>query len=409
MTKTKTLDRVFYLDNIRYFLVLLVVVLHAACAYSNHLPYWAVNDDNSKFFDGTVRFLGVFLMPGLFFISGYFTLPSFRKQNYETWGFIRKKLFRLGIPWLIGVALFSPIYLFVFEYTRLELEQLSLWSCFLKKTQGAFSFYTGIITSPSQFHHVHLWFISLLLFFFICFAILHKGKNRLLGSSPEISKAPSQKSILLTIFLVALLSALITFFMHGIFANSANKRPWLIVGSLIQFQPTHVTLYLLNFSLGIYAYHKKWFSNGKAPGHFFFWLLLSAVLWFCSEKVFVLLVQGFSMKLAATYVLIKPLLYFSILLTLISFGINYWQSSSKINRTLSNNSYTIYLIHLFFVLVMQLLLQNRWDISIYTKFAIVSFSSILLSIVCSQYVIQKFPKRSVVGMVILFLLISAAI
>jgi glucan biosynthesis protein C len=407
MTKAKTFDRVFYLDNIRYLLVLLVVVLHAACAYSNYLPDWAVNDDNSKFFDGMLRFLGVFLMPGLFFISGYFALPSFKKQNYETWGFIRKKLFRLGIPWLIGVALFSPIYLFIFDYFRIK--HFSLWSSFLKNTQGAFSFYTGLINSPYQFHQGHLWFISLLLLFFICFAILHKGKNKLFGPSPEIHKAPSQKSILLTIFLVGLLSALITFFIHGIFVNSINKRPWLIIGSLIQFQPTHVTLYLLNFILGIYAYHKKWFSNGKAPGHFFFWLLLSAALWFCSEKVYVLLFQGFSMKLAAVYVLIQPLLYFSILLTLISFGINHWQSSSKINRTLSNNSYTIYLIHLFFVLVMQLLLQNGWDISIYTKFVLVSFSSILLSIVCSQYAIQKFPKSSVAVMVILFFLFSTII
>ena len=77
--KTST-DRLFFFDNIRYLTVMLVVVLHSACGYSNYMPHWLVNDANSIFFDYLLVILGVFLMPVLFFIAGYFTLPSLQKR-----------------------------------------------------------------------------------------------------------------------------------------------------------------------------------------------------------------------------------------------------------------------------------------------------------------------------------------
>ena len=36
-------NRIVHFDNIRYLMVLLVVVLHSACGYSNNTQWWAVN------------------------------------------------------------------------------------------------------------------------------------------------------------------------------------------------------------------------------------------------------------------------------------------------------------------------------------------------------------------------------
>ncbi len=388
-TRQATTERLYYLDNIRYFLVLLVVVLHAACAYSNYLPWWPVNDKNASFFDGWLRLMDIFLMPGLFFIAGYFALPSLIKERYQTWGFIRKKLLRLGIPWLIGVTLLGPVRLSIFQYTRFT--RYDFWDNVVTLNRSAISFYTGIIDSSYQFTHLYFWFISLLLLFFIFFALVHKSWQTLTGHSSSDNRVsdPTGASILVALLCVGLASAVITFFIHGLFANSANKSPWLLIGNLIQFQPTKITLYVLNFGVGIYAYHKRWFFNGKVPGHFVLWLTLSVVLYLVWEAAFASIVQSFSMKMGIVLVFTRPLLHFSILLTLLAFGVKYWQNRSKINRTLSENSYTIYIVHMLFVWFMQLALVGFWDVSIYLKFFVVALSSALLSWAASHYLIRN--------------------
>jgi uncharacterized membrane protein YcfT len=66
MDQKMSTDRIIFFDNIRYLMVLLVVVLHSACGYSNYTTFWAVNDTNSIIFDYLLGILGVFLMPTLF-------------------------------------------------------------------------------------------------------------------------------------------------------------------------------------------------------------------------------------------------------------------------------------------------------------------------------------------------------
>ena len=103
----ESLDRLIFFDNIRYLMVLLVVVLHSAGAYSNHTSWWTVNDTNSIFFDYLLGVLDVFLMPTLFFIAGFFALPSLQQKG--KWRFIKSKFRRLAIPWLLGIVLLIPI------------------------------------------------------------------------------------------------------------------------------------------------------------------------------------------------------------------------------------------------------------------------------------------------------------
>jgi len=150
---------------------------------------------------------------------------------------------------------------------------------------------------------------------------------------------------------------------------------------------------VLNFGLGIYAFHKRWFFNGNVPGHFLFWLGSSFALWFCWDAAFASIIQSFSMHTAILLVFTRPFLHFSILLTLMAFGIQHWQSSSKINRMFSDNAYTIYLVHLVFVWIMLMALLGLWDLSIYLKFIVVAISSVLLSYLASHNVILKFAKQ----------------
>lgn len=407
MVQKESADRIVFFDNIRYLMVLLVVILHSALGYSNNASWWTVNDENSIFIDYLLGVLDVFLMPTLFFIAGYFALPSLQQKG--KWLFIKGKLKRLGIPWLLGVFLLVPIINYIHLYSRdYPVTLMSLWRRFALNIEGALSLHTGFITSQLQFHQHYFWFISLLLFFFVVFAVLHDGKRKLLPNvfSFEKPKTSSMKSNLLVLLLVGLLTALITIFIYGIFHETSNKDPWIIVGSLIQFQASKIVLYISCFSMGVYAFSNEWFKNGKSPGYFIFWTILSIGLMYFQGKALLHLINNFSFGLAIGYVLMRTLLVFTILLALISFGIKHWNSPSKFNRKLTANSYNIYLLHMLFVIVVQLILFKWFDISIFIKFGIVTLSAILLSYLISQYAIRPFPKLSVAGMLALFVLLT---
>ena len=397
--------RILFFDNIRYLLVLLVVVLHVACGYSHYTTWWAVNDDNSVIFDFILRVLGVFLMPTLFFIAGYFTLPSLHRNG--TWLFLKSKLIRLGIPWLVGVVLLGPVRNFIYEYAR-GLEELNLWRLFVINIQDATVLRTGFINSVYQFNHVHFWFLSLLLFFFFVFALLHhkiRQRSKTLPSKIR-TEDPSNKSIYSVLVLVSVMTAVLTLFMFWLFTKAPGREPWVIIVSVVQFQPTRVCLYGICFGLGIFAFHNNWFSNGKTPGNWIFWIVFTLALWLAKEIVLASLLSGFTLTLGVIHLTIRAFLVFSIIMTLIAFGGKYLQSDSRFNRTLARNSYTIYLIHLVIVLLIQLLMYKWWDVSIYVKFAIGSISSLMLSYLFSEFTVRRYPRSSVGGMAIMFALLA---
>lgn len=401
-------ERILFFDNIRYLMVLLVVVLHVACGYSHYTTWWTVNDDNSVLFDFILRFLGVFLMPTLFFIAGYFTLPSLYRKG--TWLFIKGKLIRLGIPWLIGVLLLGPVRTYIHDYSR-GFEDLDLWRLFFINIKDAVTLHTGFINSVYQFNHAHFWFISLLFFFFFVFALLRHGRRqRFEALSPKKrTEDPSNKSIFLVLVLVSVMTAVLTLLMFLLFTKEPGREPWVIIATIVQFQPTRVCLYGICFGLGIYAFHNNWFSSGKTIGNLMFWIVLTLALWFAKEMVLASLLSRFTLTRGVIHETIRAFLVFSIIMTLIAFGRKYWQSASRFNRSLAKNSYTIYLIHLVFVFLIQLLMYKWWDVSIYVKFAIGSVSSLMLSYLFSEFAVRRYPRSSIAGMAGMFAMLAVVL
>jgi peptidoglycan/LPS O-acetylase OafA/YrhL len=202
---------------------------------------------------------------------------------------------------------------------------------------------------------------------------------------------------------------LITIIIYGIFHETQNKDPWIIIVSLIQFQANKIVLYISCFGLGVYAFSNEWLKNVKTPGNFIFWTILSIGLMYFQGKTFLFLINNFSIGLAIGYVLMRTFLAFTILLALISFGIKHWNNPSKFSRQLAKNSYNIYLLHMLFVIVVQLLLLKWFGIPIFIKFGIVTLSTILLSYLISQYAIRPFPKLSIAGMIAMFVLLIAVL
>jgi len=149
--------------------------------------------------------IDVFIMPVLFFIAGYFALPSIREKG--TGVFLKDKFLRLGIPWLICVIFIVPIVSYIQHYKHLGGQPLSYYSQFwLNWLRTASDLYTGFLyNSPGNlfyrsaaqisFNQTAYWFISLLLFFFIIFGIIYALKKLLFPSSSIQEKTHSGKTI----------------------------------------------------------------------------------------------------------------------------------------------------------------------------------------------------------------------
>ena len=220
-TPAATASRVIFLDNLRTLMVLLVVVLHAAGAYSKYTSWWYVDDANAAPFDVLLMVLDIFAMPVLFFIAGYFALPSLARRQCA-WRFTLGKLRRLGLPLLVGVFLVTPLS----PYIKAYLNQgnsltTSYWSHCLAYFQDGLALTTGFITSTEQFNRGHYWFISLLLLFFLILA-----GWRAMRSTVNASQSPgSHRAGITVISLVVVLSVLGTLLTHGLFSTPQNPEP----------------------------------------------------------------------------------------------------------------------------------------------------------------------------------------
>jgi glucans biosynthesis protein C len=159
-------DRLLFIDNIRWFAISMVVVMHAAVTYS---PFgsWYFRDTS-----GTTRALAIGLgtyqtfqhavsMGLLFGIAGYFARASLLRKGSVA--FLRDRAYRLGLPLLLFVLLIGPV---------TENYVAGSWNSTLPRSFGAQWLHhlaTGQLLSGSG----PLWFCLVLLVFCAGLAAWH--------------------------------------------------------------------------------------------------------------------------------------------------------------------------------------------------------------------------------------------
>ena len=104
------MKRILYLDNIKFSLIMLVLAHHLAIAFggSGNWPYVIAEPGHFQHILLTI-FNAVnqsFFMSLFFFISAYFNPGSYDKRGGRI--FLRHKLLRLGVPWLVYFVILSP-------------------------------------------------------------------------------------------------------------------------------------------------------------------------------------------------------------------------------------------------------------------------------------------------------------
>ena len=405
-----TENRVIYFDNLRFLLVLCVVLQHSSNAYSN-LVWWPVADDNTSIFVEWLRaFIDAFAMPLLFYIAGYFAVPAINKKGVAT--FLKGKLKRLGIPWLICILTICPILPLIYHYTRDNFViSTSYWDLWVDLMKNAAEFNIGIIFSMNelmqnnQFYQRYMWFLSLLLLFFFVFSAIYSLNRSWFNSinQPVTPEAPSVLSTLKILVVVGFLTFFCSFIMIGtmffLAPKLSNPEPFFTLGNVIQFRPSRLFLFIIYFALGILTFKRKWIERGKFPGHFRTWLISFVIIliaFFYARNLMLNGTEDLKKIFGPVFFFFLNFLTISTLGLSTSLALKYWNRPTALNQNLASNSYNIYLSHYIFIIIFQLaLFPVEWMPSL-LKFMVISVFGLLSSFAVSRYLLQKRPGFTVI-------------
>lgn len=234
--------RLYFLDNLRAVLILLVIVLHASITYMAHPPGWwyVLDPHQSVLFTMLVLVVDVPIMPALFFVAGYFALPSLERRG--TGGFVREKLVRVAAPWVLGVVLLAPLETYMTEVSR-------------HVDVGYLQFLTVDFLGPLYQQSVY-WFLGVLFVAFIALACVYGASPRLRASVPRTEQPRTR-------FLVAFVA--VTAAGSTLLAPAYGVDDWQPL-TLLVVQPARVSFYIGYFALGVYAGRRGWFRpDGFRP------------------------------------------------------------------------------------------------------------------------------------------------
>jgi fucose 4-O-acetylase-like acetyltransferase len=325
------------MDNLRTFIIFLVVLYHAGGVYESSgiwASFWLVDDPATNDLVGILNLIiDIFVMPTLFFISGYLTPMSLRDKT--GWAFLKARFRRLIVPWIIAVLTLIPLYKVIFLYSR-NLPQES-WTTY-------FHFSKGNISSQNW-----LWFLPVLFLFNILYLLFSKANIRI----PNISL----KGAVFGTFLIGFVYSVS---IGGIF----GFRNWTL-SPLIDFENERLPVYFMIFLLGSLCFRQKVFVS--KPKSKKLYIVVSATAWIpITINIFFLIIPLF----APAGFLISPVVdrliywlsfYLSLLCLLYLVIETFWRyvdKTGKIWNELNRNSFYVYIIHVIVIGVIALLLLN---------------------------------------------------
>ena len=105
--------RLYYLDNLRVAVIILVIAHHVGQAYGPTGGWWPIQEEARAAILGPFFTVNrSFFMSLFFMISGYFTVMSLRSKGGRA--FLRDRSLRLGLPVLAFGLIMIPLQFFVF-------------------------------------------------------------------------------------------------------------------------------------------------------------------------------------------------------------------------------------------------------------------------------------------------------
>lgn len=366
--------RKVYIDNLRLFTIINVVIMHLAVTYSGN-GGWYYKDFKGL---GTIAYVifGLwqsftqgYFMGFLFLISGYFVAASYDKKGGAR--FLKERFIRLGIPTLIYMLLIHPFIMYVLLAGQWERPAFVRY-------YSDYVFHFDFIGQSGP-----LWFAFALLIFNCVYALIRLlVKRRPFGPK----KLPGFPSVLLLILLISILTFLVRL-----------VQP---VGTdVYNMQLCNFTQYIVLFIVGIKAGRYDWFSqlslrSGKRwliaatiPATVF-WMVIMLAGGALDDKLE--LYMGAVTWQSAAYALWESFVSVAMAIGLITLFREKYNYQTGVVKALSDSSFTVYMFHAPMIILISLVLSHL-QVSPVVKFFIALFTGLPLCFIVSHFVIRRIP------------------
>jgi glucan biosynthesis protein C len=360
--------RLHYLDNLRAFVIILVIVLHAAITYMADPPSWwyVIDADRSVVFTWLVLLVDVPIMQVMFFVAGYFAVRSLQRRGPR--GFIREKVVRLAIPWVLGVIFLAPLATYVNYVSR-------------GVPTGYLQFWTSDFWGP-MFQQSVYWFLGVLFveFLVLVYAYLLPARAVLQAGQPRVEQ-PRARLFFWFIVLTAGGSIL--------YSPNLGLDGWRSLSFLLVVQPARIAFYVGYFILGIYAERHGWFTEAGFRPRLAPWGVGSTI---AGLAYLVFRMAGPDMSLPSQVV--ESALFSTFCLAALIAGValfRRWIDGAGLAwRTLASNSFGIYYVHPLILYPLAYLLLGL-PVPAVVEFSILVIVTLVGSLAVSALVLKRVP------------------
>jgi len=368
--------RLGYLDNLRSFVIFLVVVMHSNVTYSG-IGSWYYTEGNPASLDMVSRilfalygsFTQAWFMGILFFLAAFFAARSLEKRGPAD--FAKERLFRLGVPLLIYMFVIDPfIGYFIMNYGNIR-EHSNVLRFYLDYL-GSFRWIGS--TGP-------LWFVEALLLFSLPYAAW-----RAIRPSAKTAGGPPR---VMTVILIIVATGLAAF----------SIRLFLPIGtSVANLQLCYFASYIALFLLGLHAGERRWLENfPEKQGLTWFTVVLGAglILW-CpiivgsgAARGELLLTGGLNWQ-SFVYAYWEAFVAIGFSLGLIAFFRRYLNVENRLTKLLAANSFAIYMFHAPILITISLLVRP-WHGAPLLKHVAVAPFAFTATLAVSFLILRRIP------------------
>ena len=373
--QVKATTRLLFIDNIRVFLTILVILHHTMIVYAGSGSFLYTEgreDDITGALGGwfcavnQAYFMSLFLL-----ISAYFVPGSYDRKGAGQ--FLKDRLIRLGIPLVIYSWIISPLTVVIVTYATQG--QLQPWWTYIPGVNSPL-----IGAGP-------LWFVEVLLIFSLGYVLWRRLFHPAapVPSVETTSRFPSNAAIVL----FALLTG----------AGAFVVRLWFPVDwnfLLLSLQFPFFVLYIALFVVGLMAYRRNWLLGlPDAKGKLWLGIAIALIVLFVPLAVLSGSVEddrpfkGGLYWQALMYAMWEAFVCMSMCIGLIYAFRRYLNRQGRLAKFLSPNAYTAYLIHTQVLVATALLLRNV-DVYPLLKFGFAGLIAVSVSFALSN-LIRKLP------------------
>jgi hypothetical protein len=325
--------RVLFIDNVRWAMIVLVLGMHAAVTYSP-LGSWYYREHppldvgTTLFFATCQGLLQGFFMALLFFVAGYFVASSYDAKGGGS--FMAGRLYRLGLPTLLYVALIGPLTEYFVAHS---------WH-----THASFAHEMGLYLTRGRFLSGTgpMWFcVALLIFCGVYAAWRASGLAR-----PQVVAEPRGGAIRPWGVALAILALTAATFL--------TRLGFPLGGAVFNLQLAYFPSYVLLFALGIVARRRDWIAR---TGDRFAWLTAGVCVGLALAAWLPLLALGGALtgnSAAYNGGLTWQSAGLSLWESLVCFGMTFgvlvgfrtWLAGQgRVSKFMSDNAFAVYVIH----------------------------------------------------------------